>query len=232
ANLAPSTYKLTAKGSGLGPTEISGVPLAVGTERHVNIVVAPPTQTTEITVASGELAQVDTSSAAVGTNVNAREVATLPLNGRQLSQLYLLAPGAQTAGGGSFDNIRFSGRANQENAVRFDGVEASSIIDASPGNLNGEVSTGFRLQNSIETVSEFRVDSSNYPAEFGTGTAGQISVVSKSGGNEFHGSIFEYFRNSSLDSRNFFDGATKTPLRLNQYGGSIGGPIKKNKLSF
>src|SRR5262249_18258182 len=78
ANLAPSTYKLTAKGSGLGPTEISGVPLAVGTERHVNIVVAPPTQTTEITVASGELAQVDTSSAAVGTNVNAREVATLP----------------------------------------------------------------------------------------------------------------------------------------------------------
>ena len=95
---------------------------------------------------------------------------TLPLNGRQLSQLYLLAPGAQTAGGGSFDNIRFSGRANQENAVRFDGVEASSIIDASPGNLNGEISTGFRLQNSLETVSEFRVDSSNYPAEFGTGT--------------------------------------------------------------
>ena len=132
---------------------------------------------------------------------------TLPLNGRQLSQLYLLAPGAQTAGGGSFDNIRFSGRANQENAVRFDGIEASSIIDASPGNLNGEISTGFRLQNSLETVSEFRVDSSNYPAEFGTGTAGQISVVSKSGGNDFHGGVFEYLRNNALDARNFFDGA-------------------------
>ena len=129
------------------------------------------------------------ASAAIGANVNAREVGQLPLNGRQLSQLYLLAPGAQTAGGGSFDNIRFSGRANQENAVRFDGVEASSIIDASPGNLNGEISTGFRLQNSLETVAEFRVDSSNYPAEFGTGTAGQISVVSKSGGNDFHGGI-------------------------------------------
>ena len=63
--------------------------------------------------------------------------------------------------------------------MRFDGVEASSIIDASPGNLNGEVSTGFRLQNSLETVSEFRVDSSNYPAEYGTGTAGQISLQAR-----------------------------------------------------
>jgi hypothetical protein len=232
SNLAPSSYKIVAKGNGLGPAEISGVPLPVGTERHVDVVVQPASQNTEITVAAGDLAQVDTASAAIGTNVNAREVAGMPLNGRQLSQLYLLAPGAQTAGGGSFDNIRFSGRANQENAVRFDGVEASSIIDASPGNLDGEVSTGFRLQNSLETVAEFRVDSSNYPAEFGTGTAGQISVISKSGGNDFHGGLFEYFRNSALDSRNFFDGSGKTPLRLNQYGGSVGGAIKKDKLFF
>ena len=98
--------------------------------------------------------------------------------------------------------------------------------------MNGEVSTGFRLQNSLETVSEFRVDSSNYPAEYGTGTAGQISVISKSGSNEMHGGIFEYFRNSSLDTRNFFDGADKTPLRLNQFGGSVGGAIKKDKLFF
>ena len=131
----------------------------------------------------------------------------MPLNGRQLSQLYLLAPGAQTAGGGVFDNIRFSGRANQQNAVRFDGVEGSSIIDASPGNLNGETSTGFRLQSSLENVQEFRVESSNYPAEYGTGTAGQISVVTKSGSNELHGSLFEYVRNNALDARNFFDGA-------------------------
>jgi hypothetical protein len=231
-NLAPSTYKIRARGAGLGPSEVAGIPLPVGTERHVDIVVQPASQTTEITVASGDLAQVDTASAAIGTNVNAREVAGMPLNGRQLSQLYLLAPGAQTAGGGSFDNIRFSGRANQENAVRFDGIEASSIIDSSPGNLNGEISTGFRLQNSLETVSEFRVDSSNYPAEFGTGTAGQISVISKSGGNDFHGGLFEYFRNNELDARNFFDGSSRTPLRLNQYGGSVGGAIKKDKLFF
>ena len=110
--------------------------------------------------------------------------------------------------------------------------KGSSIIDASPGNLNGEISTGFRLQSSLETVAEFRVESSNYPAEYGTGTGGQISVVTKSGGNAFHGGIFEYIRNNALDARNFFDGATKSPLRLNQFGGSIGGPIKKDKLFF
>ncbi len=231
-NLAPSTYKVTAQGSNLGPADYTGIPLSVGQERVLNIVISPAAVTTEVQVSGGDMTVIDVSSAAIGTNVNSREVAQLPLNGRQLSQLYLLAPGAQTAGGGSFDNIRFSGRANQENAVRFDGVEASSIIDASPGNLNGEVSTGFRLQNSLETVSEFRVDSSNYPAEYGTGTAGQISVISKSGGNDFHGGVFEYLRNSALDSRNFFDGAAKAPLRLNQYGGSIGGPIEKNKLFF
>ena len=200
ANLAPSTYKITARGNGLGPSETNGIPLSVGQERTLNLVLQPAAVTTVVNVSGGELSVLDTSSAAIGANINSREVAQLPLNGRRLSQLYLLAPGAQTAGGGSFDNIRFSGRANQENAVRFDGVEASSIIDASPGNLNGEISTGFRLQNSLETVSEFRVDSSNYPAEFGTGTAGQISVISKSGGNELHGGIFEYLRNSAMDA--------------------------------
>jgi hypothetical protein len=231
-NLAPSTYSVCAESANLSPAQYKNLPLSVGQERMLNIVLQPSSVTTEVNVSGGEMTVIDLSSAAVGANINSREVAQLPLNGRQLSQLYLLAPGAQTAGGGSFDNIRFSGRANQENAVRYDGVEASSIIDASPGNLNGEVSTGFRLQNSLETVSEFRVDSSNYPAEYGTGTAGQISVISKSGGNDVHGGVFEYLRNNVLDVRNFFDGSNKAPLRLNQWGGSIGGPIQKNKLFF
>src|SRR5215471_15490653 len=232
SNLNPSDYTIVAQSANLGPAQYKEIHLSVGQERTLNIILQPASVTTEVTVSGGELTVVDTSSAAIGANVNSREVATLPLNGRQLSQLYLLAPGAQTAGGGSFDNIRFSGRANQENAVRFDGVEGSSIIDASPGNLNGESSTGFRLQNSLETVAEFQVQSSNYPAEYGTGTAGQISVVTKSGGNALHGGIFEYLRNNAMDARNFFDGTTKTPLRLNQYGGSIGGPIKRDKLFF
>src|SRR5207302_8765007 len=116
--------------------------------------------TQEVTVSGGELTAVDTSSARMGANVNEREVSNLPMNGRQVPQLYLLAPGAQTSGSGSFDNIRFSGRANEQNEIRIDGAEATSILDSSPGNLNGETSTGFRLQSSLETIQEFRVDSS------------------------------------------------------------------------
>jgi len=232
-NLAPSQYKVVVKSPGLSPAEYADVPLTAGQERTMNVVLSPAAVATEINVSGGELVVVDTSSARIGANVNEREVATLPLNGRQLSQLYLLVPGAQTAGGGSFDNIRFSGRANQENAIRFDGIEGSSVIDASPGNLNGESSTGFRLQASLENIQEFRVESSNYPAEFGTGTGGQISVVTKSGGNLLHGSLFEYVRNDVFDARNFFDKTSApAPLRLNQFGASFGGPIIKEKLFF
>ncbi len=231
-NLQPSDYTVSAKASGLTSREYANIQLEVGQERTLNITVQVESLAQSVDVSGGDLAVVDTSSAKIGVNVSEREVASMPLNGRQLSQLYLLAPGAQTAGGGSFDNIRFSGRANQQNAVRFDGIEGSSIIDASPGNLNGETSSGFRLQASLETIQEFRVESSNYPAEFGTGTGGQISVITKSGGNQTHGSVFEYLRNSALDARNFFDGTTKTPLRLNQYGGSLGGSIIKDKLFY
>jgi len=232
-NLPPSQYSVTAGFDGLGPSEYRDIALTAGQERTLDIVLQPAALQQEVTVSGGELVVIDTSSARVGANINQREVATLPLNGRQLSQLYLAAPGALTAGGGSYDNIRFSGRANQQNAIRFDGVEASSIVDSSPGNLNGETSTGFRLQSSLENVQEFRVESSNYPAEFGTGTAGQISVVTKSGGNQLHGSLFEYVRNSALDARNFFDTTgSPAPLRLNQFGGSVGGPIVKDRFFF
>ena len=232
ANLAPASYAVEGKADGLGPTQYSNIRLAVGQERPLNLILQPASMVQEVNVSGGELTVVNTSSASIGANVNEREVANLPLNGRQVSQLYLLAPGAQTAGSGSFDNIRFSGRANQQNEIRIDGAEATSILDASPGNLNGETSTGFRLQASLETIQEFRVESSNYPAEFGTGTGGQISVVSKSGGNNIRGSLFEYFRNNALDARNFFDTSLKSPLRLNQFGGSLGGPIVKNKMFF
>ena len=231
-NLSPSTYTVTASHAGMRDASFQGVNLAVGQERNLNITMQLTSVSTEIVVSAGELAVIDTSSASVGANINAREVAQMPINGRQISQLYLLAPGAQTAGGGSYDNIRFSGRANQQNAVRFDGVEASSIIDASPGNLNGQISSSFRLQASLETVQEFRVESSNYPAEYGTGTGGQITIITKSGGNAYHCSVFEYLRNNELDARNFFDGLNKSSLRLNQFGGSLGGSIIKDKLFF
>ena len=196
----------------------------------------PAGSTVTVDVVSTSEAALNAASASLSANVNQREVEGLPVNGRQLSQLYLQAPGAQNSGSGTFGDIRFSGRAVEQNVIRYDGVEGTGIIDTSPGNLNGEVASPFRLQSSLENVQEFRVDSSNFPAEYGTGTGGQINVVTKSGGNAFHGSAFEYLRRSALDARNFFDNTTpgipKSDLKLDQFGGSIGGPIIKNKLFF
>ena len=110
-------------------------------------------------------------------------------------------------GTGTFGDIRFSGRAVEQNVIRYDGIEGTAIIDARPGNLNGESPSPFRLQASLENVQEFRVESNNFPAEYGTGTGGQISVVTKSGSNPFHGSVFEYYRNDSFDAPNYFDRA-------------------------
>ena len=233
--LQPAPYIVTASAPGLGPNEIKDVVISVGQERTLNITVQPTATTQEVTVSGGSLAVLETSSASIGTNVSAREVAELPLNGRQISQLYLQAPGAVNNGSGSFDDIRFSGRANEQNAVRFDGIEGGSIIDSSPGNLNGEQSSFFRLQSSLENVQEFRIDSNNYPAEYGTGTGGQISIITKSGSNAVHGSIFEYLRNSAMDARDYFDarsGGSQAPLRLNQFGGSIGGAAIKDKFFY
>ncbi len=230
--LSPANYTITGKADGMATQEYREVRLSVGQERTLNIILQPSSVTTEVNVSGGDLAVIDTSSARIGVNVSEREVANLPLNGRQVSQLYLLTPGAINTGSGSFDDIRFSGRSNEQNAIRYDGVEGSAIVDTNPGNLNGESTSVFRLQSSMENIQEFRVESSNYPAEYGTGTGGQISVVTKSGSNALHGGVFEYVRNDAFDARNAFDGADKSKLRLNQFGGSLGGPIIKDKFFF
>ena len=234
--LKPTKYTVSATGGNFEATTIKSVELLVGQQLNLDVILQAKGVSVQVDVVSGEDSISNTSSASLSANVNAREVEGLPINGRQLSQLYLQAPGGVNSGTGTFSDIRFSGRANQQNVVRYDGVEGTAIIDASPGNLNGEVPSPFRLQSSLENVQEFRVDSSNFPAEFGTGTGGQISVVTKSGGNQFHGSAFEYLRRDWLDARNFFDntspGIAKSALTLDQFGGSVGGPIIKNKLFF
>src|SRR5260370_40021621 len=187
--LGPSTYTVTTAASGMAPATYSGVTLQVGQERTLNITLQPAALETKVTVSGGDLAVVDTSSAAIGVNVSEREVAELPLNGRQVSQLYMMAPGAVNFGAGAFDDIRFNGRSFEENALRYDGIEAGGIISNNPSNIGGEMGSVFRLQASLENVQEFRVDASNYPAEFGTGTGGQISLVTKSGSNAYHGGL-------------------------------------------
>jgi hypothetical protein len=236
--LKPSVYTVTAMLSGFANVQVTGLQLVVGQAANLDITLKPAGVSQELTVsADAAEVRVETTSAAMGANVDTREVAQLPINGRQLSQLYLQAPGAQNTGNGQYGDIRFNGRATDQNAIRFDGIEAGGIIDAEPGVVGGELVSPFKLQSSLENVQEFRVESNNYTAEFGTGTGGQVSVVTKSGSNAFHGSAFEFLRNDKLDSRNFFDrvrpgGESKLPLRMNQFGGSVGGPLVKDKVFF
>jgi hypothetical protein len=230
--LRPGVYELHVTQNGFRTTQVNDLALGAGQARTLDVTLEAGGIGEEVTVtADATAATIDTGSNRLGVNVTAREVEELPVNGRNYSQLYLTAPGATNTGTGNFNELRFNARANEQNQSKLDGVENTAIFDASPGYLTVQGSQ-FRLQTSLENIQEFRVDSSNYPAEYGTGTGGQINVVGKSGSNEFHGSVFHYFRNDALDARNFFDAAEKSPLRLNQFGGSVGGRIIKDKLFF
>ncbi len=236
-SLPPAAYDVKVSKTGFAASELKNLVIGVGQTVSHDFAIRVSGNETLVTVEAGAMVALDTSSAKIGATVANREIANLPINGRQISQLYLLVPGATNSGSGTFDNIRFSGRAVEQNIIRLDGIEATSIIDTSPGNLNGELTSLFRLQQSLEAVQEFRVDSSSYPAEMGTGTGGQISFITKSGSNHLHGSVFDYIRNDFFDARNTFNQrATSTKaagnpkFRLNQFGGSIGGPLLRDKL--
>ena len=233
-SLKPSTYTIRAKSGAFAPLEYNGLQLLAGQEFRLDLELKPAGVSESITV-QGTTSSMDLSSARVGVNVSEREVLNLPVNGRQMSQLMLQAPGSVNSGTGTWQDVRFSGRAIEQNAIRYDGIEGSSIIDAAPGNLNGEIPTPFKLQASLENVQEFRVESSNYPAEYGTGTGGQVNVITKSGTNSVHGSLFEYLRNQRFDAPNHFDTLARLPksrLKQNQFGGSIGGPLLKDRAFF
>jgi hypothetical protein len=242
AGLQPSLYTIAVKQGAFAPLEYTNMPLAVAQEMALDLNLQAAGVTETVTVV-GNAATLDLSSARIGVNVSEREVQTLPVNGRQMSQLMLQAPGSQNSGTGTWGEVRFSGRAVEQNVIKFDGVDGSGIIDAAPGVANGENNTPFKLQASLENVQEFRVESSSYPAEFGSGTGGQVSVISKSGANNFHGTVFEYARRDSMDSKNYFDDlrlvdgsiqseGPKSPLTLNQFGGSVGGPLAKDRAFF
>jgi carboxypeptidase family protein/TonB-dependent receptor-like protein len=234
ANLKPSVYTLKSTVGSFAPLEYGGLELAAGQVFYMDLELKPAGLSETVTV-SAVSGTIDFSSARIGTNVNQREVQDLPINGRQMSQLYLQAPGTVNSGTGTFGDIRFSGRAVQQNEIRYDGIEGTAIIDASPGNLNGEISSPFRLQSSLENVQEFRVESNSYPAEYGTGTGGHVSVITKSGANSVHGSAFYYLRDEKFDAPNYFDkrqSLPKSPLSLKQFGGSFGGPFAKDRAFF
>jgi hypothetical protein len=130
--LRPSLYTIKIALDGFEPLEYTGMQLAAGQEFSLDLTLMPAGVTETVTV-QGTATAIDLSTASLGVNVSEREVLNLPVNGRQMSQLMLQAPGSQNSGQGTWNDVRFSGRANQQNVIKFDGIEGSAIIDASPG---------------------------------------------------------------------------------------------------
>ena len=138
------------------------------------------------------------SSAEASTVIDTTQIANLPNNGRDWASFTLLAPFAQDDGGGDQRTIRFAGRARDDNNFQIDGVDAGGIQEQAQKSQT-------RLQISQDAIEEYRVSSALYDAEYGTQAGGQIDVVTKSGTNDLHGSVFGYLRNSVFDARNFND---------------------------
>jgi hypothetical protein len=232
--LLAASYNVVVSSPGFGELTVSNVKLGVGELRSLDLHLQPAGLQESVTVSAETESEVQTQTASIAGTVGAESVENLPINGRMISNLYLMAPGAQVAGSGTFDDVRFFGRSNEQNVIRYDGIEAGTIIDSSPADLTGATgASGFRLSQSLENIQEFHVESSTYSAEYGRGTGGQVTITTKSGSKNWHGGLFEYVRNDFFDARNYFDhGVKQAPLRLNQFGGSIGGPILKDKLFF
>lgn len=217
-------YTLTVEAAGFQSVKFDKVELLVGQNRTIDVELQIATTRLQVEVRDTAVA-LDRSSAEIGSVVQSSQVAGLPINGRNWASLMVLAPGAVNTGEGFQDDVRFAGRANDDNNWTFDGVDNTAIKDPTYG-------TGARLVVSMDSIAEFKVSSSLYSAEGGGGMGGQVNLVSKSGSNQFHGGLFEYFRNNALDARTIFDGPKLAPFRLNQFGGNLGGPIKANKFFF
>src|SRR5215467_2923173 len=150
--LLPAPYDVQGSAKDFAAALVENIRTAAGQETRVDLHLQPATVTQSVTVASGQLAQIDTSSADIAATVSSREVNDLPVNGRMVSQLYLLIPGASMSSSGTF-------------------------IDASPGDINGASTSQFRLSQSMENIQEFHVEASTYAAEYGRGTGGQVTII-------------------------------------------------------
>jgi len=220
--LAPTTYTLTAETQGFKKINVSSVLVQVDQITHLELTLEVGTVTDSVQVESAApLLENDKST--LSSVVDSRNIGNMPLNGRQALDLALITPGVlPTASGTQVLSFNVAGARSQSNTYLWDG--ASNMDTQVNGNLNN-----FRIGDAIQ---EFSVQTSVASAEFGRGTGGTVSMVTKSGTNSVHGSVFEYLRNNDFDSTDFFinkQGGTKTPLHRNQFGGTMGGPIKKNK---
>lgn len=222
--LTVGTYTVVAEANGFKTGTAQGITLDVSQERSVDftLVVSGVTQSVEVNAAPP---LINTTNATLAQVVSTEQVENLPLNGRNIEGLVTMQPGIVGYNGANMGWMsgEFAGNGNRgETAVgTLDGADSS---DAEMGTLQF---TNFNL----DAISEFKVQQNNYSAEYGQGAGTITQIVSKSGTNQFHGSLFEFVRNSDFDARNFF-GSTVAPFRRNELGGTFGGPIKKDKTFF
>ncbi|MGJ5816483.1 carboxypeptidase regulatory-like domain-containing protein [Paludibaculum fermentans] len=218
-------YDLSITAPNLAEYQQAGITLNVSRTVRVDVQLQVAGSKTSVNVSAAGT-QVDTSSNTIGNVVSGRELVDLPLNGRNFTQLGLLQPGVapMTAGlseaGGSL-------RAGQAYAVNGQRPESNNYLLDGVSNVN-RVDGGFALKTPVDAIQEFRILTQTAPPEYG-GTAGATTtVVTRSGGNEVHGTVYEFLRNDKLDARNFFASKVET-LKQNQFGATLGGPIRRNR---
>jgi hypothetical protein len=225
------SYVVSASSSGFTATKSAPLALSVGATVKVKLAmtVAGSEQTVEVT---GTAATVDTTSSTSGTTLTSTQIANLPINGRDVNNFLNIAPGSVGSTGffqGSVNGLEniFTGL-----NIKVDG-QTSTRGDIS-GFLNTEGQEGARVTRaSVDSIQEINFSNNGYTAETGHSLGPQMNIITKSGTNSYHGSVFEYLRNEALDARDYFDTAEKkNPLRLNQFGANLAGPIIKNKLFF
>ncbi|MBI2822618.1 MAG: TonB-dependent receptor [Acidobacteria bacterium] len=226
------SYELQAELSGFQTTVRSGITLTLGREAIVDMVLKVG-ELTEKVVVQGEAALVETTSATVAGLVDDKKIRDLPLNGRDFTQLALLQEGvASPAGrgrpqpGNEGQKLSVGGTRTTQTAFLLDGTDLRNLWATTPGSATG-------LVLGVETVREFTVITSTASAEYGGFSGGVVNAVTRSGTNQLHGSLFEFHRNSAFDARNFFDTGNEPPaFKRNQFGFTLGGPIRRDQTFF
>src|SRR5271168_2226460 len=227
-------YTIRAEFQGFQPAEEKDVRLQVDEHRELNFTLAPASVTEKVEVSATEVA-VETANPTLGQVITSQQVAQLPLNGRNFVQLATLTPGTTAE---TNPNSFFNGAASSEASTRgsfslsVGGSRAQSTDWMLDGNDNNQLDEGgIAIFPNLDAVQEFKVLTYNYSAEYGERAGPTVLVTTKSGTDQFHGSLFEYFRNTDLDARSYF-ASSREQFNLNQFGFSLGGPIKKDKTFF
>jgi hypothetical protein len=227
SDLPIGTYQLTVKAQGFTPYSASPIRVGIGQTVSWPVKLEIAGGHSEVLV-TGETVTVDTSQT-IGNVISERQVVDLPLNGRDLTQLGLLQPGVapMTVGLAEAGGISRSGQAYAVNGER---PESNNYLLDGASNVDS-VNGGYALRVPVDAVNEFRILTLNAPAEYGSTSGATTSVVTKSGSNALHGDVYEFLRNNAMDARNFFASETE-PLHRNQYGATLGGPVRRNKDFF